>query len=286
MRIEIWLLIACTFLANLSPTIVHADDDTEYHFGFTTSTDIEDVGAREIESRLEHRFGKRTGSYNAFSQKLEAEFVPMRDFQFSAGASVAYHNIAGVPGLDDRHKGAFNGLSLGFRYRLLNRKHAPFGLAVEAEPQWNRVDGTSGAPVDQYGIQLSALVDKELIPNRIISVFNLVYEPETSRSRITGMWSHESSIRFAGALMMQAQSNFFIGAEARYLRKYDGLALDTFEGHAFYIGPTVSAKFSGGWWLLAAWSVQVAGRAAEESGPLDLKNFERHQARIKFGKSF
>ena len=140
--------------------------------------------------------------------------------------------------------------------------------------------------MDQYGSQLSVLVDKELIPNRIALAFNLVYEPEASRSRITGAWSRESTFRVGTALMAQAQPNFFVGVEARYLRKYEGLALDTFEGHALYLGPTVSAKLPGGYWLLAAWNIQVAGRSVEEPGRLDLKNFERHQVRLKFGFSY
>ena len=207
----------------LMPAVSYADD-TEYHFGFTTGTNIGDLGEKEIESRLEGRFGKRAGSYSALSKKVEAEFVPWRDFRFSVGTSVAYHDIVGVPDLADRNRGAFNGISLGFRYRLLDREHAPFGLAIEAEPQWARVDGTSGAPVDQYGSQLSVLIDKEIVPNRIISVFNLVYEPEAARSRISGAWSRESTFRVATALMVQPQPNIFLGAEARYLRKYDGLA--------------------------------------------------------------
>jgi len=34
------------------------------------------------------------------------------------------------------------------------------------------------------------------------------------------------------------------------------------------------------------WSTQVAGRAANEPGWLDLTNFERHQARLLFGFTF
>ena len=268
----------------LMPAVSYADD-TEYHFGFTTGTNIGDLGEKEIEFRLEGRFGKRAGSYSALSKKVEAEFVPWRDFRFSVGTSVAYHDIVGVPDLADRNRGAFNGISLGFRYRLLDREHAPFGLAIEAEPQWARVDGTSGAPVDQYGSQLSVLIDKEIVPNRIISVFNLVYEPEAARSRISGAWSRELTFRVATALMVQPQPNIFLGAEARYLRKYDGLAFDTFEGHALYLGPTVSAKL-GRYWLLAAWNIQVAGRSVEEPGRLDLENSERHQVRFKVGFSY
>jgi hypothetical protein len=99
--------------------------------------------------------------------------------------------------------------------------------------------------VDQIGGQYSILLDKELVPNRIVSAFNLVYEPEASRSRITGAWSHESTIRLATAIMAQAQPNILVGMEARYLRKYEGLGLDRFAGHALYLGPTCVRKAPG-----------------------------------------
>lgn len=268
------------------PTFILANDDTEYHFGFTAATSIGEVGEKEIQSRLSGRFGKSAGHYNALSSKLEAEYVPMPDFRFSLGTYVTHHRIAGVPGLDDHRSGAFDGLAFGLKYRLLDRDHGPIGLAIEAEPQWRRLDETSGARVNQIGSQYSILLDKELVPNRIVSVFNLVYEPEASRSRITGAWSHESTFRVAAAIMAQARPDIFFGMEARYLRKYEGLALGSLAGQALYLGPTLSAKLPGGYWLLAAWNIQVAGRSVDEPGLLDLKNFERHQVRLKVGFNY
>ena len=269
-----------------APALALADDETEYHFGFTTGTSVGEIGEKEIQSRLTGRFGKGAGDYNVLSNKLEAEYVPLRDFRLSLAGYVTQHRIAGIPGLDDRRSGAFDGLAFGLKYRLLDRDHGPFGLAIEAEPQWRRVDGTSGAPVDQIGGQYSLLLDKELVPNRIISAFNLVYEPEVSRSRLDGTWSHESTVRVAAAIMAQAQPHVSYGLETRYLRKYEGLALDRFAGHALYVGPTVSATLPRGYWLLAAWSVQVAGRSVGGQGPLDLTNFERHQVRLKLGFNY
>jgi hypothetical protein len=269
-----------------APAVALADDETEYHFGFTTGTSVGEIGEKEIQSRLTGRLGKSAGHYSMLSNKLEAEYVPLRDFRLSLAAYVTQHRIAGIPGLDDRRSGAFDGLAFGLKYRLIDRNHGPFGLAIEAEPQWRRVDGTSGAPVDQIGGQYSLLLDKELVPNRIISAFNLVYEPEVSRSRLEGTWSHESTVRVAAAIMAQAQPHVSYGLETRYLRKYEGLALDRFAGHALYVGPTVSATLPRGYWLLAAWSVQVAGRSVGGQGPLDLTNFERHQVRLKLGFNY
>jgi hypothetical protein len=87
--------------------------------------------------------------------------------------------------------------------------------------------------------------------------------------------------------MAQVRSGIFVGGEARYLRRYDGLGLDTFAGHGFFIGPTIYFKLSEKAWIAAAWSAQVAGQAtASAAGALDLVNFERHQARVLFGVNF
>jgi hypothetical protein len=75
-------------------------------------------------------------------------------------------------------------------------------------------------------------------------------------------------------------------AEARYLRSYDGLGLDLLMGQALFIGPTFYARFSDRFWMGGAWNIQVAGRTGNESGALDLTNFERHQAKVRFGYNF
>jgi hypothetical protein len=58
---------------------------------------------------------------------------------------------------------------------------------------------------------------------------------------------------------MQVVPNVFLGAEARSLRQYDGLGLNSFAGQALYIGPTLYATFGQGYFLSAAWNVQVWG---------------------------
>jgi hypothetical protein len=162
------------------------------------------------------------------------------------------------------------------RYRLLDREQTSFGLLIDAEPRWGRIDETSGEPVDQYGIDLVIAIDKELVPNRVVAAFNALYGPEVSRSHVTGITSHESFLGFSTALMTQVRPGVFVGAEARYLRRYEGLGLDSFAGHAVFLGPTIYANLSERSWIAAGWSTQVAGRAADDPGWLDLTNFERH----------
>jgi hypothetical protein len=138
---------------------------------------------------------------------------------------------------------------------------------IDAESHWSRVDDVSGEPVDRYGVDLALVANKELVPNRIVAAFNLICLPEIARSRVTGIWSRQATIGVATALMAQIGPDLFVGTEARYLRSYDGLGLDGFAGHGFFVGPTIYAKLSERSWILLAWNVQVAGRSADDPSP-------------------
>jgi hypothetical protein len=130
------------------------------------------------------------------------------------------------------------------------------------------------------------IADKELVPDGIFAAFNLIYGTEAARSRATGSWEHQSGLLLATAVTAQVQPGVLIGAETRYLRSHDGLGLDRVTGQALFIGPTFYAKFAERFWISAAWNVQVAGRATADAAPLDLTNFERHQATLRFGINF
>jgi hypothetical protein len=260
--------------------------ETEHLFAFTIGSDVGDVGDREIEGSVTGRFSKRSGAYNAGTSTLSAEFVPLPNLRTEFTGVVNSYDINGVSGFADQRYAAFGGLSADFRYRLLDRASAPFGFALGAEPHWGRADDVTAAPGDQYGVDLVAAADWEVIPERVVAAFNLLYQPETIRSRLTGTWSPESTAGGTMAVMAQVRSWVFVGGEARYLRRYDGLGLDDLTGQAFFIGPTIYVKFSERAWMTVAWSAQVAGHAAAAVGSLDLVNFERQQARLLFGVSF
>ena len=86
--------------------------------------------------------------------------------------------------------------------------------------------------------------------------------------------------------MAQMRPNFFVGGEARYLRKYEGIGLQEFAGQALFVGPTAYFKLSESSRLTLAWSFQAWGRSARSMPALDLIDFERHQARLVFGVNF
>jgi hypothetical protein len=260
--------------------------ETEHLFGFTIGSDVGEVGERELEGSVTGRSAKRDGSYLASASTMSVEFVPVANLRTEFTGAFATYGIAGVTGFADQHYAAPAGLSADIRYRFLDRASAPFGFALGAEPHWGRADEVTGEPGNQYGVDFVAAADWEIVPNRVVAAFNLLYEPETLRSNLTGTWSAESTAGVAIGVMAQLGSGIFVGGEARYLRKYDGAALDAFAGQGFFIGPTIYAKLSEKAWIAAAWSAQVAGQATSSPGGLDLVNFERRQARLLFGVNF
>jgi hypothetical protein len=260
--------------------------ETEHLFGFTIGSDVGDVGDKEIEGSGTGRFSKRNGTYDAGSSTLSAEFVPLPNLRTEFTGAVSSYGITGVSGIADQRYTSFGGVSADIRYRLLDRASAPFGFAVGAEPHWGRADEVTGLPGNQYGVDFVAAADWEPVPERVVAAFNLLYQPETFRSQSTGSWSPEATAGGTMAVMAQIRSGIFVGGEARYLRRYDGAALDSFTGQGFFIGPTIYVKFSERAWMTVAWSAQVAGHAATAVGSPDLVNFERQQARLLFGVSF
>src|SRR5262249_21905879 len=80
--------------------------DTEHMFGFTEGSYIGEAGEKELEADSTGRFGKLGGSYNNVATALEAKYSFSDRFRLSAVATVAYYDITGVNGLDDRRQGA------------------------------------------------------------------------------------------------------------------------------------------------------------------------------------
>jgi hypothetical protein len=274
-------------LAALLSTRAQAEGiDTEHLFGFMIGADVGNLGEREFQSDTAGSFGKNGGRYRAIGQELELEFVPIRNFRVEVGSTFASHLIAGVPGLDDQRRLSWQGASLDLRYRFLDRETAPFGLTFATELRASRVDETTAESVRSFGTEFRLAFDRELVPDRIIAAFNLIYEPEWTRVVGSGVMERESTAGAALGVMAQLQPGFLLGGEARYLRKYEGAALEELAGHALFIGPTAYFQLSKRSRLTASWSVQAWGRPAGATAGLDLVNFERHQARLVFGVNF
>jgi hypothetical protein len=263
-----------------------AQVDSEHLFGFTQGSDIGDRGELEGESDGTGRLGKRFGTYAAVNDILELKYSITDYFRVAPNIEFAYHDVSGVPGFEDRRGFTLQGAGVEFKYRLLNRAYAPFGLTIAASPYGNGIDTATGGRVGQYGIDTAVIIDKELVKDRIYGAFNVLYEPKRTHFLATGEDLKDAIFGIAAALTSQVRPGLFLGGEVRHLRSYQGLTFDTFAGEAWYLGPTLYAVLSAQWNLTFAWNAQVSGHATGDPRALDLVNFDRHQVRLRLGYNF
>ena len=254
--------------------------ETKYIFGnFTVGSSTGLQGEMAFEPESEADFGKRFGRYAATGTALEFEYTPTQFMQVEFGPSVSYYNIHNVPGLDDRNLLSVNGFESDFRFLLLERGPSPFAVTLSVEPEFHSLDETSGASVQNYGLETKIEADTELIKNRLFLAFNLLYEPETTYSAIEG-WDNESTLGISSALAFQIIPKVIIGADLWYLRHYDGVAFNSFTGDAVYLGPSFYWQIAPKVLMSAAWEAQVAGHEVGVASPLDLTDFSRERARL------
>ncbi|MDP4023101.1 hypothetical protein Q8W71_10740 [Methylobacterium sp. NEAU 140] len=270
-----------TAAENLTP----GDIDSEHLFGFTEGSDIGVPGEAELEWETTGRLGKRLGRFRAFDSGFAVKVPLTQDFRLAPGLIFNAHDV-GLPGDPARTTGGFNGGFLEMRVRLLDRRAAPFGLTLNIVPGYGTVDGGSGAPARSFGTEAGLLIDRELIPGRLVAALNVSVAFSTTRLGGAEAPALASGAEVSGALAYQVRPGLFLGGEARYVRAYAGLALDRPVGAAVYLGPTVYTTLTPHAWASVTWSFQVAGQASGEPGPLDLTSFDRHQLRLRVGYSF
>src|SRR3954463_1624751 len=268
--------VASVCIAALLPIAGRAEGiDTEHLFAFMIGTDVGNAGEREFQSQTTGRFSKTSGNYRAIGQEFELELVPLPNFRIELGGTFATHDVFGVAGLADRSQFEGQGISVDLLYRFLDREKDPFGLTLAAESRADRIDETAAAGGRKYGTEFTLAFDRELVPDLSVVALNLIYQPEWTRTLATGQTEQESTVGAALAVMAQLRPGLFLGGEARYLRKYQGLGLDDFAGQALFVGPTVFLKLTDRSRLTANWSFQAWGHGAASTA-LDLVNFERH----------
>jgi hypothetical protein len=266
------------------------DIETKYVFGFTEGSGIGLEGEREFSFDTKARIGKRDGRYFASESKLEFEFTPNQYVQFEFGLFISTHSIQDVTDLDGRSQLAVGGFFGEIRYLLLDRgPSSPLAVTLSAEPEWRRIDETSGERVNNVELELKLNADLELVPQRLYLGSNLLYEPEGTHDpdHIGAGWEMESKGGFSAALAYRVTPSMLIGVESWYLRHYDLAWFTNFTGDAVYVGPTLFVQLSPKTFIAAAWNAQVWGREIDNPGmSLNLEEFSRQRAKFKFALEF
>lgn len=263
--------------------------ETKYLFGFTSGSGIGIEGEKELAVISVGRFGKRNGQYSSSETLTEFEYTPTQFIQIEFGALASSHAISGVSGLTDRNQVALSGAVAEIRYLAVERSASwPLAVTLSLEPSWRRYSSNSGDPESSFEVEFKLNADLELVKNRIYAAFNVLYEPEYTRTPV-GEIERESKMGFSGALAVRPLPNVVVGVEAWYLRHHDSLTFANFTGDAVFVGPTLYVKLSKKAAISAAWNTQVWGHeagAVPNPGSLNLADFQRHRARLRLGVEF
>jgi hypothetical protein len=292
---KVGLVIVGALIALSSASMAHAQDgfyevETKYIFGFTEGSGVGLEGEKEFSLESVARVGKADGRYWASETKLEYEFTPNQYVQFELGPLVSTHVIKNVTDLENRNNFAMSGFFGEVRYLALERgTSSPLAITLSAEPEWHRIDETSGTRVTNLGLELKVNADLELIKNRLFLGSNLVYELEGTNDpdHVGAGWEKESIGGVSAALSYRITPSVFVGAEAWYLRHYDGSFFNAFTGDAIFVGPTLYAKLGPKTFMTAAWNAQVSGHDVEVPGSkLNFGEFTRSRAKLKLAVEF
>ena len=155
------MLTGAAFLAAalLSPGNLYAQQsthpwgqlETKYLFGFTTGADIGAEGEKEISAETSASLGKRGGRYAALSHRLEFETTISQFVQIELGLIGSTHNARNAPGLDNINNSNLQGVFGEIRYLLIEKTpNSPFGLTLSFEPNFARIDDSTGQRVFKY----------------------------------------------------------------------------------------------------------------------------------------
>lgn len=280
------VLLGCAGRAPAQDASSWKEIETKYIFGFTVGSGIGLEGEREFTVDTIGRFGKRGGHYTATETKYEFEFTPSQFIQIEFGALGSTHTIGGVTDFDDRRQVALSGAFAELRYLAIERtSNNPLSVTLAVEPTVRRIDETSGERVRNFEFETTINADLELIRNRLFAGLNLLYEPELTQTA-TGDTQREAKFGGSAALSFRIASNVVVGGEVWYLRHYDAANLTAFTGDAVMLGPSVYIQFTPKMFMTAAWNTQVWGREIGNPVSLNLAEFQRHRAKLKFAYEF
>jgi hypothetical protein len=254
-------------------------------FGFTEGSDTDVAGGKSLYNESNGRLGRANAGYWALETNFGVSYSPdERTNLFVGGAAGDEVVLNGLRGsLVDDGSSTNVGVNGGIKYQMLDRPTYGFGLAFQAAPYYVRSALVLAPATHAVGAEFRVLADTELIPQTLFGAVNLAYTPEAS----TGSSGDTATLEASAAVAGRAFDGVFLGAETRYLDKYGGVFFTQHLGWALYVGPTLYVSISDAGYFGIAWSLQLAGRAADTpSATLELSDFERNQIRVKAGFYF
>jgi hypothetical protein len=259
--------------------------ESENLFGLTLGSDIDGAGSRAAALEVNGRIGARSGRYAAIGTKLEFAYGATENLSIAGSVLAGWRNSRNVPGQSNLNALAFDGVGAELRWRFLERGPSPVGLTLHIEPSLRVADERTGERGLGWAFENRLILDTALVPDRLFAAANLIYDIEAFRPKGAPQ-ERASTAGLSAALTYQLRPGLFLGADIRYLRAYEGLALERYRGWAVFAGPTLFWYATENVWLSATYAFQLAGREHGVAATYDLGNFPRQMLKFKIGMEF
>ncbi len=286
--------IACKETSGLSTDI----------FGFSSGSDVLDLGAWGGALEYNGAFGTRFGTLQGHNIKAQVSTSPFPCLEIGPSLNYGFSRLHSNTGLTTFNNSAFGG-QIEFKYKLLGRSIHGIGLTIAAEPGYSAIDNKLSNPLAPFtsseGSRLGTntvklLSDFVIMPDRLFGAINVEYaQTWTSRERLglngcasfsLNAWCRGSALNIRAALSAKVNDAFYVGVEGQHLRAYSGTFLNKLNGHALFVGPTFFWQATEKLTVSGTFATQVAGQARGVRNDLDLTNFSRNIAKLKFAYSF
>jgi hypothetical protein len=262
-------------------------------FGFTTGSDVNDLGALSGAIEYNGNYGTRFGKLYGHLAKAQLSYSPLPCLEIGPtiqGLSVSADRS--TFGLDTRQVGG----TLEMKYKLLGRATHGVGLTITTEPGiFSRKYNSGFLPAKPSGPVASnlarVLVDFELVKDKLFGAINLEHSAVWDNPILgpgTDSFARLSNVNIRGALAYKVSDTFYLGVEASHQRAYTGIFMSKNLGHASFAGPTFYWQATEKLAFTGAYNYQFAGQTSGFVGSkgVDLINFNRHQAKLKLAYSF
>lgn len=249
-------------------------------FGFTTGSDVADAGSFGPSFTYGGAYGTRIGTSNSNSGQLQGSYGLFPCMEVGPYLLGNFTNAsAGGISADERSFGA----GIEMKYKLLGRDVHGIGLTAVIDPSFNRVDPEGAGRFTTFNTGLRLFADTTLVPGKLYAALNLSQDMTWTGP---DPYARSSTFTIGGSLAWQVLDGVYLSGEVRHQRAYDTLGFSKEAGYATFAGPGIYWQATKALAISAAYNIQVAGKAKDEPGNLDLTNFSQHLLKVKVAYSF
>lgn len=249
-------------------------------FGFTTGSDVADLGSFGPSLTYGGAYGTRLGTSNSHGLMLQGSYglLPCLEVGPYLLGGMSNASFGGVSA-DERSFGA----GIETKYKILGRDMHGIGLTAVIDPSFNRIDPEGAGRFTAYNTGLRLFIDKTLIPGKFYAAINLSHDLTWTGP---DPYARSSTFTIGGSLAWQVLDGVYLSGEVRHQRAHNTLGFSKEAGYATFAGPGVFWQATKQFAISAAYNIQVAGKSKGEPGDLDLTNFSQHLAKVKAAYSF